>query len=325
MEIRHLGTEGLTVSALGLGCMGMSSAYEGREDAQAVETIHRAIDLGITFFDTAEVYNDNEQLVGKAIEGRRDLVTVATKFGFKINNGKISGLDSTPENVRRVCHNSLQRLGVDYIDLFYQHRVDKAVPIEETVGAMAELVAEGKVRYLGLSEASVDTIRRAHAVHPISALQSEYSFWERGVETEVLPLLRELKIGFVPYCPLGRGFLTGKVKRAESFESDYRRQDPRFQGDSFTKNMKLVEQVEKLAKEKETTPAQIALAWLLHQGKDIVPIPGTKRPAYVEENAVATEVALSEEDLSRLERIASDNATSGERYAEERMSWLDAS
>lgn len=324
MQLRSLGTEGLTVSALGLGCMGMSSAYEGREDAQAVETIHRAIDLGITFLDTAEVYNDNEQLVGRAIRDRRDRVTLATKFGFKIEDGTITGFDSSAENVRRVCDNSLRRLGVEHIDLFYQHRVDKTVPIEETVGAMAELVAEGKVRYLGLSEASADTIRRAHAVHPISALQSEYSFWERGVEAEILPLLRELRIGFVPYSPLGRGFLTGKVKRAESFETDYRRQDPRFQGDNFAKNMTMVEQIAAVAREKEATPAQVALAWLLHQSQDIVPVPGTKRIAYIEENAAAAEVVLNEEDLLRLERIASDHATAGERYTKERMDWLDS-
>ena len=324
METRTLGTQGLSVSALGLGCMGMSSAYENRDESEAVQTIHRAIELGITFFDTAEVYNDNEQLVGRAIRDCRDRVVIATKFGFKIDESeKIVGLDSSPENVRRVCDASLQRLGVDYIDLFYQHRVDKTVPIEKTVEAMAELVQQGKVRYIGLSEASSETIRRAHAVHPISALQSEYSLWERGVETEILPTLRELGIGFVPYCPLGRGFLTGRIKRAEAFESDYRRLDPRFQGDNFDQNMKLVEQVKEIAQAKRATPGQIALAWLLHQGSDIVPIPGTKRVAYVEENAKASEIVFSTKELNRLSEIAPVGSTAGDRYTQERMSWLD--
>lgn len=288
-RLSTLGTQRLSVSALGLGCMGMSSAYENRDESEAVPTIHRAIELGITFFDTAEVYNDNEQLVGRAIRDYRDSlgalrerVVIATKFGFKIDeSGKITGLDSSPKNVRCVCDVSLLRLGVDYIDLFYQHRVDKTVPIEETVEAMAELVQQGKVRYIGLSEASPETIRRTHAVHPISALQSEYSLWERGVETDILPTLRELGIGFVPYCPLGRGFLTGQIKRAEAFENDHRRLDPRFQGDNFDQNMKLVKQVKEIAEAKGATPGQTALAWLLHQGSDIVPIPGTKRVAYI--------------------------------------------
>lgn len=229
MEIRTLGQQGLDVSALGLSCMGMSSAYENRDELEAIQTIHRAIELGITFFNTAKVYNVNEQFVSRAIRDYRDRVVIATKFGFKIDgSGKIVGLDSSPENVRRVCNASLQRLGVDHIDLFYQHRVDRTIPIEETIGAMAELVQQGKVRYLGLSEASSETIRRAHAVHPISVLQSEYSLWERGIEAEILPTLRELEIGFVPYCPLGRRFLTGRIKRAEAFEDDYRCLDPRF-------------------------------------------------------------------------------------------------
>lgn len=304
--------------------MGMSSAYENRDESEAIQTIHRAIELGITFFDTAEVYNDNEQLVGRAIRDYRDRVVIATKFGFKIDESEtIVGLDSSPENVHRVCEASLQRLGVDYIDLFYQHRVDKTVPIEETVAAMAELVQQGKVRYLGLSEASSETIRRAYAVHPISALQSEYSLWERGVETEVLPTLRDLGIGFVPYCPLGRGFLTGRIKRAEAFENDYRRLDPRFQGENFDQNMKLVKQVKEIAEVKGATPGQIALAWLLHQGSDIVPIPGTKRVAYLEENAKASEIVFSIEELNRLSELAPRGLTAGDRYTQERMNWLD--
>ncbi|MEA5597331.1 aldo/keto reductase [Rivularia sp. UHCC 0363] len=324
MKTRTLG-EGLSVSALGLGCMGMSSAYENRDESEAVQTIYRAIELGITFFDTAEVYNDNEHLVGRAIRNYRDRVVIATKFGFKIDeSGAIAGLDSSPKNVRQVCDASLRRLGVDYIDLFYQHRVDKTVSIEETVAAMAELVQQGKVRYLGLSEASPETIRRAHAVHPITALQSEYSLWERGVETEILPTLQELGIGFVPYCPLGRGFLTGRIKRAEAFENDYRRLDPRFQGDNFDQNMKLVQQVQEIAEARGATAGQIVLAWLLHQGSDIVPIPGTKRIAYLEENAKASEIVFSTEDLNRLSKLAPVGLTAGERYTQERMNWLDA-
>jgi aryl-alcohol dehydrogenase-like predicted oxidoreductase len=331
MKIRTLGQQGLSVSALGLGCMGMSSAYENRDESEAIQTIHRAIELGITFFDTAEVYNDNEQLVGREIRNYRDScgtlrdrVVIATKFGFKIDgSGKIVGLDSSPENVHRVCNASLQRLGVDHINLFYQHRVDKTIPIEETVGAMAELVQQGKVRYLGLSEASPETVRRAHAIHPISVLQSEYSLWERGVEAEILPTLRELEIGFVPYCPLGRGFLTGRIKRAEAFEDDYRRLDPRFQGDNFDQNMKLVDRVKEIAEAKRATPGQVALAWLLHQGSDIVPIPGTKRVAYVEENAEASEIVFSVEELKRLSEIAPVGSTAGDRYAQERIGWLD--
>lgn len=326
MEIRTLGTQGLKVSALGLGCMGMSSAYENRDEAEAIQTIHRAIELGITFFDTAEVYNDNEQLVGRALRNDRDRIVIATKFGFKIDEkGVIAGLDSSPQNVRHVCDASLQRLGVDHIDLFYQHRVDKTIPIEETVEAMAALVKQGKVRYIGLSEASAETIRRAHVVHPISALQSEYSLWERNVETKILPTLRELGIGFVPYCPLGRGFLTGRVKRAEAFDNDFRRLDPRFQGDNFDQNMKRVEQVKALASAKGATPAQIALAWLLHQGNDIVPIPGTKRVTYLEENAKASDITFSTEELSRLKVMAPIGSTVGDRYTQERMSWLDIS
>lgn len=325
MEMRKLGRQGLEVSALGLGCMGMSFAYGGGDGAESIATIHRALELGINFLDTAEIYGPfkNEILVGKAIAGRREQVVVATKFGFKIG-GSEPGTDSRPEHVKEVCDASLQRLGTDYIDLFYQHRVDPNVPIEDTVGAMADLVKEGKVRYLGLSEASARTLRRAHAVHPISALQSEYSLWERGVEQEILPACRELGIGLVPYSPLGRGFLTGTAKRAEDYpENDFRRTQPRFQGDNFDRNMKIVEAIRAIADAKGATPAQIALAWLLAQGPDIVPIPGTKRRKYLEENAGAVGIKLSQEDLEKLDTAAPRGGTAGERYLPRMMALLD--
>jgi aryl-alcohol dehydrogenase-like predicted oxidoreductase len=329
MQTRTLGREGLTVSALGLGCMGMSWAYGAADETEAVATIHRAIELGVTFLDTAEVYGpyENEKLVGRAIRGRRDTVVVATKFGFKIDPTQqppIVGPDSRPENVKAVADASLKRLGIDHIDLFYQHRVDPNVPIEDTVGAMADLVKAGKVRFLGLSEAGAKTIRRAHKVHPISALQSEYSLWERNVEQDILPTLRELGIGLVPYSPLGRGFLTGTAKRAEEYpDNDYRRQEPRFQGKNFDANMRLVEAVKAIADEKDATPGQIALAWLLAQGPDVVPIPGTKRRRYLEENAKAASIALSKKDLDHIARAAPAGGTAGPRYGERMMSLID--
>ena len=329
MQTRALGREGLTVSPLGLGCMGMSWAYGTPDENEAVATIHRAIELGVTFLDTAEVYGpyENEKLVGRAIKGKRDKVVIATKFGFKIDPTQrpaITGTDSRPENVKAVADASLKRLGIEHIDLFYQHRVDRDVPIEETVGAMADLVKAGKVRFLGLSEAGANTIRRAHKVHPLSALQSEYSLWERNVEDDILPVLRELGIGLVPYSPLGRGFLTGTAKRAEEYsEDDYRRQEPRLQGANFDANMRLVEAVKAVADEKKATPRQIALAWLLAQGPDVVPIPGTQRRRYLEENAKAASITLSKQDLEHLGRAAPAGGTAGPRYHERMMSLID--
>src|SRR5579863_4788757 len=292
MEQRKLGTQGLTVSAVGLGCMGMTWAYgHAPDEGQAVATIHRALELGINFLDTAEVYGPytNEQLVGRAIRGRRDGVVVATKFGFRFANG-IRGVDGTPENVKRVAEDSLRRLGIDVIDLYYQHRLDPAVPIEETVGAMKSLVTAGKVRYLGLSEVGPDTLARANAVHPISALQSEYSVWERSIETRVLPAARELGIGFVAYSPLGRGYLTGTIDGASLGEDDFRKNHPRFSAENARTNAALVQIVRDIAAQAGATPAQVALAWVLSRGDDVVPIPGTKRRGYLEENAGAMEL-----------------------------------
>src|SRR6187399_2300089 len=295
MPNRTLGTQGLTVSALGLGCMTMSDSYgtpDERDEAESIATIHRALDLGVTFFDTAEVYGPlkNEELLGRAFKGKRDGAIIATKFGFSIETG-MSGLDSRPERVKQRVEGSLRRLQTDRIDLLYQHRVDPSVPIEDVVGAMADLVRQGKVRFLGLSEAGEKTIRRAHAVHPIAALQSEYSLWERNLEPRIIPLLRELGIGLVPFAPLGRGFLTGVVKRAEEYpDGDHRRNDPRYQGENFDANMRAASTVREIAKRKGATAGQIALAWLLHKGDDIVPIPGTKRRAYLEENVGAADV-----------------------------------
>ena len=318
MRQRRLGGQGLVVSSLGLGCMGMSEFYGALDDAESVATIHRALDLGITLLDTADVYgpHTNERLVGRAIAGRRDAIVLATKFGIvRGPDPRSRGVNGRPEYVRASCDASLQRLGVDHIDLYYQHRVDANVPIEETVGAMADLVGQGKVRYLGLSEAAPATIRRAHAVHPISALQTEYSLWSREPEAEILPMCHELGIGFVAYSPLGRGFLTGRFRRFEDLPpDDYRRTVPRFQGENFDKNLGLVKRVEEIAGEKGCTPAQLALAWLLARGEDIVPIPGTKQRRRLEENAAATNVTLTAAELRRIEAVAPQGVAAGERY-----------
>jgi aryl-alcohol dehydrogenase-like predicted oxidoreductase len=323
MDTRTLGTQGLEVSELGLGCMGMSEFYGTGDEDESIATIHRAIELGITFLDTADMYGPftNEKLVGRAIQGRRDEVVLATKFGNeRKEDGTRLGVNGKSEYVRKACDASLSRLGVDHIDLYYQHRVDQDTPIEETWGTMAKLVEAGKVRYLGISEAAADTIRRAHAVHPVSALQTEYSLWSRDVEDEILPTVRELEIGFVAYSPLGRGFLTGQILRFEDLpEDDFRRVSPRFQGENFEKNLGLVEKVKEIANEKDVTPGQLALAWLRHQGEDIVPIPGTKRRKYLEENAAAVEVTLTEEDLRRIDEVAPKGVAAGERYNEAGM------
>jgi aryl-alcohol dehydrogenase-like predicted oxidoreductase len=321
MDQRALGNQGLVVSEQGLGCMGMSEFYGETDEGEAIATIHRALELGVTLLDTADMYgpHTNEQLVGRAIADRRDAVVLATKFGLVRDpeNPARRGINGRPDYVHSAADASLRRLGVDHIDLYYQHRVDADVPIEETVGAMAELVASGKVRYLGLSEASAETIRRAHAVHPISALQSEYSLWSRDIEPEIVPTLRELGIGLVAYSPLGRGFLTGAIKRVEDLdEGDFRRHQPRFQGENFQQNLDLVERVEEIAREHQATAGQLALAWVLHQGDDIVPIPGTKRRAFLEQNVAAVELELSAEDLQRLDEAAPADAAAGSRYAD---------
>jgi aryl-alcohol dehydrogenase-like predicted oxidoreductase len=306
--------------------MGMSQHYGPGDEGESIATIQRAIDLGVTLFDTAEVYGPfvNEELLGRALDGRRDGVVIATKFGFRIEGGDRFGLDSRPEHVKAVAEASLRRLRTDRIDLFYQHRVDPAVPIEDVVGAMADLVREGKVRFLGLSEAGETTIRRAYAVHPISALQSEYSLWERNLESRIIPVLRELGIGLVPFSPLGRGFLTGTAKRAEDYpEGDFRRGDPRFQGANFDANVRAASVVRELGKEHGATPGQIALAWLLHKGEDVVPIPGTKRRRYLEENVVAADVRLTRDEMARLDAALPPEVVAGERYGRQMMSLID--
>jgi aryl-alcohol dehydrogenase-like predicted oxidoreductase len=320
MQMRKLGNQGLEVSAQGLGCMGMSEFYGRADEGEAIATIHRALELGVNFLDTADMYGPftNERLVGKAIAGRREEVVLATKFGNeRREDGSWVGINGKPEYVHSACEASLARLGVDHIDLYYQHRVDTSVPIEETVGAMAELVQAGKVRYLGLSEAGAQTIRRAHAVHPISALQTEYSLWAREVEEEILPTVRELSIGFVAYSPLGRGFLSGRFRRvADIPEDDYRRAHPRFQEENLQRNLAILERVEEIAAERGLKPGQLALAWVHHRGEDIVPIPGTKRVAYLEENVQAAEVKLSADEIARLEEAAPIGVTAGDRYAD---------
>jgi aryl-alcohol dehydrogenase-like predicted oxidoreductase len=324
MQQRQLGKNGPLISAMGLGCMGMSEFYGARDDAESTATIHRSIELGVTFLDTADVYGygDNEILVGQAIRGWRDKVFLATKFGIVRDktNPAVRGVSGKPDYVRKCCDASLRRLRVERIDLYYQHRVDFSVPIEETVGAMADMVKAGKVRYLGLSEASASTIRRAHKVHPIAALQTEYSLWSRDPEDEILATTRELGIGFVAYSPLGRGFLAGQIRRFEDFApDDYRRNSPRFQGENFKKNLDLVARIETTAKEKKCTPGQLALAWLLAQGEDIIPIPGTKRRKYLEENAGALKVVLTAQDLQRIDEVAPQGVASGLRYPEHMM------
>jgi aryl-alcohol dehydrogenase-like predicted oxidoreductase len=325
LKQRRLGSE-LTVSALGLGCMGMSQSYGEADERESIATLHRAIDLGVTFFDTAEVYGPfkNEELLGRALRGKRDQVVIATKFGWNIEDGKINGITSRPDRIRKAVDGSLQRLAIDTIDLLYQHRVDPKVPIDDVVGTMSDLVQEGKARYLGLSEAGEQTIRRAHAIHPITALQSEYSIWERNLEPRIIPTLRELGIGLVPFSPLGRGFLAGNVRRAEEYpEGDFRRGDPRFQGENFDANMRAASAVRDVARRKGATPGQIALAWLLQKGEDVVPIPGTKRRTYLQENVAAADVVLTAAEVTQLEEALSAERVAGPRYNERSMKYVD--
>jgi aryl-alcohol dehydrogenase-like predicted oxidoreductase len=326
MNQRALGKQGLVVSEIGLGCMGMSQSYGPADEAESIATLHRAIELGVTFLDTAEVYGPyrNEELLGRALRGRRNEVTIATKFGWNIEDGKVNGVTSRPERIRAAVDGSLRRLSIDTIDLLYQHRVDPQVPIEEVAGVVSDLVRAGKVRYFGLSEAGVANIRRAHAVHPVSALQSEYSLWERNLEDDIIPVLRELGIGLVPFSPLGRGFLAGSVKRAEEYPADdFRRNDPRFQGENFDANMRAAGVVRDVAAAHGGTPAQVALAWLLQKGDDIVPIPGTKRRSYLEENAAAATLHLSADEVARLDDALKPAAIAGPRYPEKTMRLID--
>ena len=326
LQKRALGRQGLEVSAIGLGCMGFSQSYEPAVETESLKTIHRAIELGCTFFDTAEVYGPftNEDLLGRALAGRRDQVTIATKFGFRIEDGKNTGTDSRPERITAAVEASLKRLRTDHIDLLYQHRVDRSVPIEDVAGTVAELIRAGKVRFFGLSEAGVNTIRKAHAVQPVSAVQSEYSLWERNLETDVIPALKEMGIGLVPFSPLGRGFLTGQVKRAEDYpETDHRRNDPRYQGANYDANMAAAESVRKIAASKGATPAQIALAWVLHKRQDFVPIPGTRHVANLEANIGAAAIPLDAADMQNLEDALAPGKVSGLRYTERAMAMVD--
>ncbi len=326
LSTRKLGTQGLAVSAIGLGCMGMSQSYGPADEAESIATLHRAIALGCTFFDTAEVYGPfiNEELLGRAFAGRRQEVVLATKFGFSFSGGQRAGINSRPERIREAVEGSLRRLGTDHIDLLYQHRVDPAVPMADVAGTVDALVRQGKVKYFGLSEAGVANIRRAHAVHPVSALQSEYSLWERNLEADIIPLLRELGIGLVPFSPLGRGFLTGAVKRAHEYpESDFRHTDPRYQGENYDANVRAAGKVREIADAKGAKPGQIALAWLLHKGPDIVPIPGTKRRKYLEENLAAAAIALNTEEMKALDAALAPGNVSGERYAQHNMATID--
>lgn len=328
MQKRKLGSQGLEVSAIGLGCMGMSQSYGPADETESIATLHRAIELGCTFLDTAEVYGPyrNEELLGRALKGRRNEVTLATKFGFRLKDGKQVGTerDSRPETIRSAVEGSLKRLATDHIDLIYQHRVDPAVPMEDVAGTVAELVKEGKVRYFGLSEAGVANIRRAHAVYPVSAVQSEYSLWERNLEADVIPALKELGIGLVPFSPLGRGFLTGEVKRAEDYpEGDFRRGDPRYQGENYDANVRAAEAVRSVASSLGVKPGQVALAWILHKGSDFVPIPGTKRRTYLEDNIAAASIALNAEQMKALDEALAPGKVSGKRYNDTILSTID--